>query len=144
MLSAAEDKIRKVVEASLNGATQGDDLVRGELRLEAAWEGGTHDLDLALIHPDGYRVSWLGAPTRALISASDVLSLEGEKLALLGSKAGEYVIELVRVSGQGPVRGSLTIRAPGDQRTIPFVLDGERVTLGTVTVRWRSRLARAR
>ncbi len=146
MLSAADETLRKVVEASLDSASDAsrtEDLVRGELRFEATWDGGAHDLDIALIHPDGYRVSWLGAPTRALISASDVLSLKGEKLALLGSKAGEYVIEVVRVSGEGPVRGSLTIRAPGDQRTIPFALDGPRVTIGTVTVRWRSRMARA-
>jgi len=146
LLSSSDAKLRGAVEAALEGSADGsasEDRVRGELRVEASWEGGTHDLDIALIHPDGYRVSWLGAPTRALISASDVTSHEREKLALLGSKAGEYVIEITRVSGEGPVRGSVMIRAPGDQRTIPFVLDGERVTMGTVTLRWRSRLVRA-
>ncbi len=146
LLSASDAKLRAAVEAALEESAKGtsEDRLRGELRVEASWEGGTHDLDIALIHPDGHRVSWLGAPTRALISASDVKSLEQEKLALLGSKAGEYVIEITRVSGEGPVRGSVRIRAPGDQRTIPFVLDGARVAIGTVTLRWRSRLVPAR
>ncbi len=142
MLSGADDKTRKAAEAALTKMKDETGL-RGELRLEAKWDGGSHDLDISLIHPDGHRVSWLGAPTRAIISAEDVHSTSREALALLGSKAGEYVIEITRASGQGTVRGTLTVRVAGATRSIPFVLDGDRLTLGTVRVFWKSRLVRA-
>jgi len=142
MLSGADEKTRRVAEAALNKMKDQTGL-RGELRLEAKWDGGQHDLDIALIHPDGHRVSWLGAPTRAIISAEDVNSTSHEGLALLGSKAGEYVIEITRASGQGTARGTMTVRAGGITRSIPFVLEGDRLTLGTVRVFWKSRLVRA-
>jgi hypothetical protein len=82
----------------------------------------------------------LGAPSREVIGAEDVVSTRREGLSLLGSQAGEYVIEIVRAAGEGPVRGELVLRVPGDTRTIPFVLEGERLALGTVQVRFESRL----
>ena len=42
-----------------------DQALRGDLRLEAHWLGDA-DLDLALVDPDGHRVSWLGAPPRGV------------------------------------------------------------------------------
>ncbi|MBW2523688.1 MAG: hypothetical protein JRI23_05910, partial [Deltaproteobacteria bacterium] len=61
---------------------------------------------------------------------------------LQGSKAGEYVIEIVRASGDGPVRGELTVRAAGSTRKIPFDLTSgqTRLSLGLVNIRWQSRL----
>jgi hypothetical protein len=139
MLARASDTVRSQVDAAL-AQRKVDTTLRGDLRIEATWEGSGHDLDLALIHPAGHRVSWLGAPTKEIISAVDVTSSAGEGLALLGSQAGEYVIEIVRSRGEGPVRGTLKVQAGGAVRSIPFTLTGERVALGTVRVFFESRL----
>ena len=89
-----------------------------DLRVEATWFGGDQDLDLALIDPDGNRVSWLGAPTKAVISATDVVSTNREALSLRGAKTGEYVIEIVRSSSAGgPVRGEVTVTVAGNGST---------------------------
>jgi hypothetical protein len=114
--------------------------LNGEFRVEAEWEGAEADLDLALIHPDGYRVSWLGAPTRAVISAENVLSTRNEGLALRGVKSGRYAVEVVRGSGTGPVRGTLKVRFRDQHRSMPFVLEGDRVRLAEVNVTQHSRL----
>ena len=143
MLNAASSKTRKRAEALLKRMKDSADKLRGELRLNATWQGAGQDLDIALIHPDGHRVSWLGAPTKAIITAEDVTSTSREGLSLLGSKAGEYLIEVVRVRGSGPVSGSMVVRAGGITRTIPFSMQGDRLALGTVRMRWQSRLVRA-
>ncbi|MEQ9322463.1 MAG: VWA domain-containing protein, partial [Polyangiaceae bacterium] len=140
MLSGADEKVRKAAQRLVDNMKAESDKARGEVQLTATWQGGQHDLDIALIHPDGHRVSWLGAPTKAIISAEDVNSLRREKLGLLGSKAGEYVIEIVRASGEGPVRGELEVRAAGNTRRISFDLTGDRQSVGVMRVFWRSRL----
>jgi hypothetical protein len=118
----------------------GDEL-SGDLRVQATWQGAEHDLDLVILHPEGYRVSWLGAPTRAVISATDVLSVHREGLALRGAEAGQYAIEVVRSSATpGPVRGSLSLRVGKTERTIPFVLEGERLRVATAKIRLEGRL----
>lgn len=140
MLSGADEKVREAARRLVDNMKVESEKARGEVQLTATWQGGQHDLDIALIHPDGHRVSWLGAPTKAIISAEDVNSLRREKLGLLGSKAGDYVIEIVRASGEGPVRGELEVRAAGNTRRIPFDLTGDRESLGVMKVFWRSRL----
>ena len=106
---------------SLAAAAASDDTrLLGDLRVEATWSDDA-DLDLAILHPDGQRVSWLGAPTRELISARDVLARGREGLALNGAKPGEYAIEIVRSGGgSGTVRGELTVFAAGETRHLPF------------------------
>jgi hypothetical protein len=142
LLSAAAADTRAAADRELGKlATQKDEL-RGELRLEANWQGGA-DLDLALLHPDGHRVSWLGAPTKGLISAVDVASGSHEGLALLGSDAGDYVIEVTRASGEAPVTGTVSVTVPGaGRRDISFSMGAgeKRKALGLVNVRWQSRL----
>jgi hypothetical protein len=113
--------------------------LKGDLRLEASWSGGS-DLDLALIDPDGQRVSWLGAPTRALISARDVLSTSSEGLALSGGKPGEYTIEVVRAREGSRASGELTITAAGSTRRVPFTLEGLRVNVAIAKISLRSEL----
>jgi len=140
MLSSADEKVRKAAEALLNQAKDHSDVLRGDLRLEATWSNGDHDLDLALLHPDGHRVSWLGAPTRSVITATDVTSHSREGLALRGGKPGEYVIEVVRAQGSGPVSGTVQVTAAGTKKSIPFTLEGNRVTLGIAKIRMQSRL----
>lgn len=138
MLAGADEKVRARAETLLKDKKEIDGL-RGEIRLTATWSGG-QDLDLALIHPDGHRVSWLGAPTKGLITAENVTSTSTEGLALLGSEAGEYSIEVVRGSGEGPVSGEVLVRAAGVTRKIPFTLQSQRAVIGTMNVFWKSRL----
>jgi hypothetical protein len=139
MLSAAEPRVRKTAEAQIAALDKQKDGLSGDLRIQATWSGGA-DLDLALLDPDGNRVSWLGAPTRAVISATDVVSTSREGLALRGGKTGEYVIEVVRASGSGPIRGELVIHAAGRSMTAPFVLDDVRKTVGIARINLQSRL----
>jgi hypothetical protein len=85
-------------------------------------------------------VSWLGAPTRSIITATDVHSQTREGLALKGAKPGEYLIEMVRASGQGPVSGELKLSVAGTKKTIPFSLEGSKKTLARVVIYMKSRL----
>jgi hypothetical protein len=140
MLGAAEQKVRKAAEALLGKPQDATEKLRGDLRLEAAWSGTGHDLDLALLHPDGHRVSWLGAPTRSVITATDVQSTSRDGLALRGGKPGNYVIEVVRAKGHGPVAGSVAVTVAGTKRTIPFTLEGPRTTLGLAKITMQPRL----
>lgn len=140
MLSAAEERIRKAAEGQISKFDAQKDELSGDLKLEASWFGGDADLDLALIDPDGNRVSWLGAPTKAVISAVDVSSTQREGLALRGAKPGEYVIEVVRGSGSSPVRGEVVVNVAGARRVVPFFLNGNRETVGIAKINMESRL----
>lgn len=135
----AEAAVRRAAES--RAGANFEEVLNGEFQVEAEWEGGADDLDLVLLHPDGFRVSWLGAPTHAVISARDVLSSRAEGLALRGAKPGKYGVEVVRTGGPGDVvRGRLKIRFRGERRELPFVLDGERSRVAEVAVSQRSRL----
>jgi hypothetical protein len=86
-------------------------------------------------------VSWLGAPTRAVISASDVLSVQREGLALRGAEPGQYAIELVRSTpAPGAIRGSVQLSIADAQRSVPFVLEGQRARIALVTLKNEARL----
>jgi hypothetical protein len=111
------------------------------VQLDASWGGAEHDLDLVIIHPDGYRVSWLGAPTRAVISANDVQSVRREGLALRGADTGQYALELVRSSATvGPVTGSVNVVTGKQRHRIPFTLDGDRLRFATLRISLSERL----
>jgi hypothetical protein len=146
LLGAAEDKIRKTAERKLDrdGKKDKKDTLSGDLRLEAEFDGDDVDVDLSLLHPDGHRVSWLGAPTRSVITATDVTSTRREGLALRGAKPGEYVIEVVRGSGSGPVSGTLSVKIAGTERKIPFDLAEDRRAVGILSVWMKSRLVPVR
>ena len=134
-----EKTARQATSLAATPATD-DTRLLGDLRVEATWSDDA-DLDLAILHPDGQRVSWLGAPTRELISARDVLDRGREGLALNGAKPGEYAIEIVRSGGySGIVRGELTVFAAGETRRIPFTLDGQRLTLALAEIKMVPRL----
>ncbi|MCC6217317.1 MAG: FecR domain-containing protein [Polyangiaceae bacterium] len=138
LLAAAEPEVRRAAEAELARTPQSDEL-SGDLRVEATWSEEA-DLDLAILTPEGHRVSFLGAPTRQVITARDATSTRGEGLALRAAPAGEYVIEIVRARGEGPVSGTVTLTAAGARRTLPFRLTGSRLTLGIAKIRLESRL----
>jgi hypothetical protein len=79
-----------------------------------------------------------------VITATDVTSQTREGLALRGAKPGEYVIEIVRADGVGPVSGEVTVRVGGQRRVIPFTLDGNRTTLGVARISMHSNLVPVR
>ncbi len=139
LLATAEASTRDAAERLLAAPRADDAALRGDLRIVASW-GDDVDLDFALIDPDGHRVSWLGAPTRGVITARDVTSHGEEALALSGGKPGEYALEVVRSGSDGTVRGELTVTAAGMTRRVPFSLDGARARLGVVKISMHSRL----
>jgi hypothetical protein len=142
LLTNAETKVRAQAEKLLETTPPDDSELRGDFRLEATWDSGA-DLDLGLINPDGLRVSWLGAPTRGIIAAKDVVSDRREGLSLRGAKVGDYVVEVVRGSGAGRARGELTLTVAGSTRRIPFSVEGDRTVVALVRVGSRSRLVPA-
>lgn len=140
LLAALEPSVRSQVEQLVQKRRPSDEL-SGDFRVQASWQGSEHDVDLVIVHPEGYRVSWLGAPTRAVISASDVLSVQREGLGLRGAEPGQYAIELVRSSpASGTIRGTVQLSIADAQRSLPFVLEGGRARVATVTLKNEARL----
>jgi ferric-dicitrate binding protein FerR (iron transport regulator) len=139
LLSAAPASTRDAAERLLALPPPDEAALRGDLRVVASWHDDV-DLDFALVDPDGHRVSWLGAPTRGVITARAVTSHGEEALALSGGKPGEYALEVVRSGGAGTVRGELTVTAAGTTRRVPFSLDGGHARLGIVKISMHSRL----
>ncbi len=140
LLAGATESVRRAAERELASPRPSERELRGDLRAEASWSGGA-DLDLAILTPDGHRVSFLGAPTRGVISARDAASTAGEGLALSNAPAGEYLIELVRRSAsEGSARGELTLSVAGTTRRVPFVLDSNRQTIALARISLRSEL----
>jgi len=123
----AEEEAARIVRAP--GAT-------GDLVVEARWEGGA-DLDLAVVGPKGVRSAWLGV--RRGVEALDATSTDHERLALRRLPVGGFTVEIARsippASGSGILRGQLEIRALGQRRVVPFVLDTARATVARVDVR---------
>jgi tetratricopeptide (TPR) repeat protein len=140
LLRAVDETTRSVAEKSLSEPGADPNELKGDFRIEATWDGG-QDLDLALLHPEGHRVSWLGAPTRSVITARDVLSTSREALALRGAEPGEYIVEIGRGQGSNAiVRGTVEVTAGKTKRQIPFVLDGTRARLALVNIAMKPRL----
>jgi tetratricopeptide (TPR) repeat protein len=139
-LALADEKTAHLAATLSEAPAPDDSRLLGDLRLEVSWFGDV-DLDLAILHPDGQRVSWLGAPTRELIAARDVLSHGSEGLSLNGAKPGEYAIEIVRSGATSlPVHGELTVFVAGETRRIPFSMDGQRLTIALVEIKMVPRL----
>jgi hypothetical protein len=139
LMAAASDATRREASALLEKPPSDSSDLSGDLRLEATWDGGD-DLDLAMVHTEG-RISWLGAPTRAVISARDVQSTSREGLALRGGSPGDYVVEITRPAGHtGTIHGTVDISAAGDHRSVPFSIDGDRARVALVRVTTRPRL----
>jgi len=139
-LALVDENTARTATSLAAAAAPDDTRLLGDLRVEATWSDDA-DLDLAILHPDGQRVSWLGAPTRELISARDVLDRGREGLALSGAKPGEYALEIVRSDGStGTVRGELSLFVAGESRRIPFTLSGQRLTIAVAEIKMVPRL----
>jgi Mg-chelatase subunit ChlD len=140
LLAALDPEVRREV-LRRDALPRPSDELTGDFRILAKWQGTEHDLDLVIIHPEGYRVSWLGAPTASVISANDVLSLQQEGLALRGAPAGQYAIELVRSNGShGTIYGNVDVDVGDSQRNVAFVMDGDRLRVATARISVKSRL----
>jgi len=139
LLGNASDSVRRQAERLLERAFEPDDVLSGDLRAEAMWSGDA-DIDIAFITPEGQRVSWLGAPTRQVISARNVTSRRTEGIALRNAPAGNYVIQLVRVSGAGPISGELSLTVVNSKRTLPFTLRDERTVVGVASIKTVAKL----
>jgi hypothetical protein len=107
----------------------------GDLVIEARWEGGG-DLDVGVVDGKGIRLSLLGG--RRGLSVVDATSTAHERLALRFLPVGGLMVEIARKSPlaeAGAVRGELVVRALGQSRVVPFVLDGPQATVARVDVR---------
>ena len=97
------------------------------------------DLDLAVLDNRGARLSWQGG--RAGITARQATDRAGEALGLPRLPVGEHVIEVLRTTpGTRPIQGRITVRVLGQERTVSFVLTGERARVARVTIARESRL----
>jgi hypothetical protein len=119
-----------------------DERRRGNLVLEAGWDAPV-DVDVAIIAPDGSRVSWLGG--RVDVFGASATAIGREHLGLGRLRRGTYLVEVTRpdASDRTPVRGTIEVVAHGARRTLPFELLGERATVGRIKVESRSRLVPA-
>jgi tetratricopeptide (TPR) repeat protein len=139
LLAAASDSARPAIQQHADRMAPDESRLSGDLRLEASWSGSA-DLDLALIDTEGHRVSWLGAATRAVISARDATSSSREGLALRGAAPGEYVLEVTRASGSSSARGEISVTIAGTTRRLPFSMDGDRQAVALVRITMQPRL----
>ncbi len=111
----------------------------GEVVLDASWVGAG-DLDIALVAPDGTRLSWMGG--RSGLSAEAAAAAGRERLALRRASVGTYLVEVTRTdpADRSPASGRITVAALGARRTLDFTLQAERAIVGRVVVRREFRL----
>lgn len=139
---APTDAVRRAVDRAL--AASPTTALRGDVQVEASWDGDA-DLDVALVDPNGRRLSWLGGG-KSTVTARDATSSHAEAVGFVNLGSGTYLVEATRASsGRGsddgaPVHGTITLRAVGETRTIPFTLTGDRVEVGQVRVYYAARL----
>lgn len=114
-------KVERLASSTANASTDDTNLA-GDFRIDARWDV-SQDLDIALVLPSGERVTWATRGARA----RNVASTHEESLAYSKWFAGGALVEVGPGAGGVPtrtVRGTLTIRALGQVREIPFVVDG--------------------
>jgi hypothetical protein len=117
---------------------------RGALVLKATWDRGV-DLDLALITPDGRRISALRAGRRGGVTVDSHDGTSAEVLALRWMRNGTYRIEIGPATEKGldsgPVTGTLLIKARGKTRAVPFVIQNrvKPVAQLSLTTKWAYR-----
>ena len=113
----------------------------GDLVVNARWTGAA-DLDIAVIAPDGSRISWMGG--RRDVTVADSTATDREQLAVRSLRRGNYLVEITRNGAPvtGPVRGSIDLSVLGTKKTIPFEVTGTRATVGRINVALEQRLDR--
>jgi DNA-directed RNA polymerase specialized sigma24 family protein/tetratricopeptide (TPR) repeat protein len=113
--------------------------VRREVMLDARWNNG-EDLDLALISPQGTRISWMGG--RKSVFADHVADPGQERMGLGQVSPGTYLVEISRTDATStyPVRGSIRLTALGARHDLSFSLTGRQVVPATLIVERQSHL----
>lgn len=115
----------------------------GDVVVSATWSGGM-DLDVVLVDPSGRRAGAVSRLKNARVDGAT--SRDRETVALSSGEAGSFLVEMVRTNvadpsaGTPPVAGTVTVKAFGQTRSIPFTLTGARTQVGRVDVRWESEL----
>jgi hypothetical protein len=116
---------------------------RGALVLKATWDRGV-DLDLALITPDGRRISALRAGRRGGVTVDSHDGATAEVLALRWLRGGTYRVEIgpaSETSAGTPVSGTLLMKVRGKTKAVPFVVSSRNkpVAKVAITSRWERR-----
>ncbi len=133
LLDATSDATLRTRIETAASETVDPERARGELMLNATWSGGT-DLDVALITPQGSRLSSAGG--RTTVSATDSTALGRESVGLRRASVGTYVIEVTRTKADDatPAMGRIEVEILGSRRVLEFTMNGPRVTVGRVAV----------
>ncbi len=129
-------------------APSSEPITTGDIIVDATWSDAV-DLDLAIVDPNGSRVGWTSSARFAKVA--DATSLGHETLAVTNGNAGAFTVEIARADGAvtdnrdkpRAVHGTLTIRAFGERKTIPFDLVGGSARVARVDARWESELVPA-
>lgn len=128
-----ESQTRARIEQRLS-KTASEPALNGSIQLRAAWESDSGvDVDIVLIDPQGRRLSCASAHKG--IVCRGATSSATEQLSVATQETGRYSIEVVRAGGRGTARGKLHVAAFGAVSDLPFVLDQDRVSLGTLEVK---------
>ena len=135
---ASEPERRRAQSLALTALPRGIP-ARSEVMLDARWNHG-EDLDLALISPQGTRISWMGG--RKSVFADHVADPGQERLGLGQVSPGTYLVEISRTDATStyPVRGNIRLTALGARHDLPFSLVGRQVVTATLVVERQSHL----
>lgn len=143
-LAGLKDAQRRAVDAALTKLeAQRSEGTSGDVVVTASWSGGV-DLDVALVDPSGRRAGAVSRLKNARVEGAT--SRDRETVALSSNEAGSFLVEVVRTNaGDGaggtiPVSGTVTVKALGQTRSIPFTLTGARAQVARVDVRWEAEL----
>ena len=137
LTSAQRDAVTKALTTV--ESKRADNVRTGDIIVTANWSGGA-DLDLALIDPSGRRASAVSRLKGSRVEGAT--ARDRETLALSSNDGGSFAIEIARSNPNEtpPVSGSVTIKAFGQTKTVPFTLTGLRAQIGRVDVRWEQEL----
>ena len=111
----------------------------GDIVVSANWSGGA-DLDLAIVDPAGRRAAAITRVKNARVEGA--MAHDHETLALSSSDGGAFAVEIVRTNptDTAPISGTVTFKAFGQTKTIPFTLTSARTQVGRVDARWEQEL----
>ncbi len=133
--------IGKITDLQRVANAKGESVTSGDIMVDASWTDSSTDLDLALIDPNGARVTWTSSARFAKVTDPTVGGHEA--LSITNGNAGAFTVEIARAKSsdsQRAVHGTLTIRAFGARKTIPFDLTGNSARIAKIDTRWESEL----
>jgi hypothetical protein len=138
-LERTDEERKKVATLKLN------DEIRGDVQLTASWDVPL-DLDIALVDAEGRRFSWTSTPNgTGEATVRDAASNGGERVGFVNLPSGTYSVEVTAARAAtspvtGDVRGAVEAKLMGKTVRIPFVANGPRTAVGTLTVSRQAQL----